>query len=522
LIRNEEKVLDAVVAIVSTGGWAAATHASVSRAAGLSTRPVHDRFADRSALAVATWRERTGPALHSALAEVLASCGLLDSDPSVAAPMARPAGLIPQMSPLTAHWQALRVTAEAGFGRSELARTRIRTKEGQSVHRTAVHEAELALASRIEALHAAIEATEKASVAVDFEELRAAGPSAAWFTIALTSFARPGPMLRAATELLVISEFDDGLATQIRAQTTALLLQWCSPSDDDISPSRAAQRAYVLAVALGLLAAHHRTGSDTLRLDDEAATLFGALLLEHQPIDLPAGQATHLATQTPIETGDPALDSLLSATLAEVAARGFDGTTVDSIARAAGCSDGLVFGRYESKLALFLDATRRQQAIAWRANEDYQAKIAALHGHSIADAVAIRELQRPEVRTQRALYLEQVRLSWHDNTLRDAQAAEYERFIDEARDTDLGGLPLDNPAALHMSIAVGFGLALLPILLPEAWDLPYDVVTVPLAEVTKGVDMTFAPSDQTIGARSRSGSRSLIVDRTSASDATKF
>lgn len=521
-MRNEEKVLDAVVAIVSTVGWSAVTHASVSRAAGLSTRPVHDRFGDRSALAVATWSQRTGPALQSALAEVLASCGLLDSDPSVAAPMARPAGLFPEMSPATAHWQGLRVTAEAGFGRSELARTRIRTKEGQSVHRTAVHEAELALASRIEALHAAIEATEEASVAVDFEELRAAGPSAAWFTIALTSFARPGPMLRAATELLVISEFDDGLATQIRNQTTALLLQWCSPSDDDISPSRAAQRAYVLAVALGLLAAHHRTGSDTLRLDDEAATLFGALLLEHQPIDLPAGQATHLATQTPIETGDPALDSLLGATLAEVAARGFDGTTVDSIARAAGCSDGLVFGRYESKLALFLDATRRQQAIAWRANEDYQAKIAALHGHPIADAVAIRELQRPEVRTQRALYLEQVRLSWHDNTLRDAQAAEYERFIDEARDTDLGGLPLDNPAALHMSIAVGFGLALLPILLPQAWGLPYDVVTVPLAEVTKGVDMTFAPSDQTIGARSRSGSRSLIVDRTSASDATKF
>ena len=69
---------------------------------------------------------------------------------------------------------------------------------------------------------------------------------------------------------------------------------------------------------------------------------------------------------------------------------------------------------------------------------------------------------------------------------------------------------------------VGFGLALLPILLPQAWDLPYDVVTIPLAEVTKGVDVTFASSGQTIGARSRSGSRSLIVDRTSASDATKF
>jgi hypothetical protein len=148
----------------------------------------------------------------------------------------------------------------------------------------------------------------------------------------------------------------------------------------------------------------------------------------------------------------------------------------------------LVFGRYESKLALFLDATRRQQAVAWRANAEYQSKIADLHGHPIADAVAIRELQRPEVRTQRALYLEQIRLSWHDPALRDAQSAEYDRYIDDARDTDLGGLPFDNPAALHLSIAVGFGLALLPILLPEAWDLPYDVVTIPLAGFATEVD----------------------------------
>jgi hypothetical protein len=36
--------------------------------------------------------------------------------------------------------------------------------------------------------------------------------------------------------------------------------------------------------------------------------------------------------------------------------------------------------------------------------------------------------------------------------------------------------------ALAVSIALGLGLALLPVLHPEAWSLPYDVVTIPLAE----------------------------------------
>jgi hypothetical protein len=33
-----------------------------------------------------------------------------------------------------------------------------------------------------------------------------------------------------------------------------------------------------------------------------------------------------------------------------------------------------------------------------------------------------------------------------------------------------------------MSVAIGLGVTVLPILAPDAWKLPYDVVTIPLNE----------------------------------------
>jgi AcrR family transcriptional regulator len=107
-----------------------------------------------------------------------------------------------------------------------------------------------------------------------------------------------------------------------------------------------------------------------------------------------------------------------------------DGATTSGIARAAGCSDGLTFARYPSKLLLFLDASRRQQAISFRKYNADQTQVRTKHGMGIADAVAIREVQR----------------------------------------------------ALAVSIARGRGLARRPVPQPGAWSLPYDVVTIPLAE----------------------------------------
>ena len=70
--------MGAVVAVLADAGWAGVTVASVARAAGLSPRPVQDRFPDRWAMAVGAWQQQVGPALEGALLELLESAGLED------------------------------------------------------------------------------------------------------------------------------------------------------------------------------------------------------------------------------------------------------------------------------------------------------------------------------------------------------------------------------------------------------------------------------------------------------------
>jgi AcrR family transcriptional regulator len=162
--------------------------------------------------------------------------------------------------------------------------------------------------------------------------------------------------------------------------------------------------------------------------------------------------------------------------------RGFDGATTSAIARAAGCSEALIFARYPTKMALFLDASRRQQAVAYRNYDEYQTSIRTTHGMGIADALALREVQRPEASLQRSTYLEKVRLSWHDEELRASLALEFDAFVADATAADPDWAPANSPSSLHMSIALGQGISLLPTLAPNIWELPYDVITIPLAE----------------------------------------
>ena len=91
-------------------------------------------------------------------------------------------------------------------------------------------------------------------------------------------------------------------------------------------------------------------------------------------------------------------------------------------------------------------------------------------------------MQLPNVRLQRATYLEQIRLSWHDEELQRTLAAEFDQFVADATAADPGWAPASSPSDLHVSIALGFGIAMLPLLAPEALGLPYDVVTIPVAE----------------------------------------
>lgn len=495
VIQNEDRVLDAVVEVACVGGWADLTASSVSRAAGLSTRPIHNRFDDRSAMAAAALRNRCAPALLESLSEVLRAAGLLG--PESAGSHVTGDGQVPPTSPYARAvlrrsaqadpWErvrhAIRVTAAKEQAWPPSATLPIPTGEaGSPSPATSGDLAASALRRSVQALLDAVEETSLASSATYLEHLRAAGPSAEWLGMALDAFNRPAPALRAAAELLIVSQFDEALAAAAAEHIVAPVTDWCTPARTGPSPATAARRAYLIILALGLALAHTRPAAADLDPRVQAERLLAALRSDLEPTPLPKARAAYLDADIAFNTGDGALDALLQATLDEISVRGFEGATTSGIARAAGCSDGLIFARYPTKLALFVDASRRQQAISFRNYDDYQTSVRTEHGMGIADALAIREVQRPDVRLQRATYLEQIRLTWHDEELQRTLAEEFNQFVADAMAADPAWAPANSSADLHVSTAVGLGSAMLPVLAPDAWSLPYDVITIPIAE----------------------------------------
>ena len=301
--------------------------------------------------------------------------------------------------------------------------------------------------------------------------------SDAEFVAAMHSVFRPSVDLLAAAELLVLARFEPTLRDALDASLAPTAAQWCEPVPGRVTRAAAARRAYLLMVALGLIAAGRRPGVSGLDLTGELTDLHRALHTDQAPVRLPAARPLHAQEPTEFGTGDPIHDDLLSAALDRVGHLGFDAATTMTIARAAGHSETTIFIRYPSKLALFIDAAARQTAIAFRANETFTRRLEARHGRAIAEAVNIREFMHPDLDLQRAIYAETIRMSWHDEELRDRQEAEIAAFIEEMHRDHPDWPDGATAARAHMSYATAIGYALLPVLAPDAWTLPYDVVT---------------------------------------------
>ena len=76
--RNDARILGAVTKLAANQGWAEVTFSGVGREAGLSVRPVRDRYPTRALLGADTWVEVAGPALAETLNRALSASGLLD------------------------------------------------------------------------------------------------------------------------------------------------------------------------------------------------------------------------------------------------------------------------------------------------------------------------------------------------------------------------------------------------------------------------------------------------------------
>lgn len=381
-LRNDTRILTAAVEVLADEGYTGLSLTGVSRRAGLSIRPVRDRYPDRSALIAAIWADE------------------------VRAPL---------------------------------------------------------LASFREVVDAADQVDEKALLA------------------GFRSLTSPSVHPRAATEILIVAAHDPATSTLITADLGNELSGWLNPRSRGGSAG-AATRGYVIMVALGLILESWRADARKVILDAEVAALCRALRSPAKAQRLPTESADHLEGEPVWDTGEPAWDAVLRATLRQVGHRGYDGATVESIAAEAGYSQTVLFSRYPTKRDAFLDATHRMFAAATELNFAYQQRIAARYSPGIAEAVMLREYMKPGRELARTIGLEQYRLAWHDREMRSALEVEqadfrrhYRKAHPELNDTQFR-------ARLHMEHAIGMGPVLLAQLDPTAWRLPYDVITVPLVD----------------------------------------
>jgi AcrR family transcriptional regulator len=306
-------------------------------------------------------------------------------------------------------------------------------------------------------------------------------------TRGLNRLSRPDAPLVVAIELMGAAVFDEMLREAIAEDLSKWLSSWCQPSKKSAAV-RSAQSAYVTVVALGLLFAFRRQGADQVRIDAQVEQLAAALVRPATPSALPKVEAAQMRLDPP----GPVLDShdeLLAATLLEVAQYGYPAATLVRIIASTGSTEGLVYSRYASKIELFIAAVQWRTENALHVNLNWFRDLANSIGPGLAEAVMWREYMRPAHALGRGLAIEQIRTGWREPLLQAANDAAEAKL---ARTLMAANPSMSRKSALssvHWDLALGFGAELLPSFLPDAWKLPFDVVTVPLLTALDSCDL---------------------------------
>lgn len=314
--------------------------------------------------------------------------------------------------------------------------------------------------------------------------IEAVGPQArpGALLAALQPFFSPDASMRAIAEVLLVARYIEPLADSVAGTLGQELDDWLTPRGP-LKRDQAARRAMTAIVAIGMLiearTGHRITASD---LRQPVRAFAQALEADIPAVKLPATRAMHLTLRPVLDDTDPALLKLLTATLEEVGERGYEAATITRIARSSGYSKGLLFGRYDNKRALFLDATSRGLFAAATANEAFQQKIAETTSRGIADAVITRETMRPELKAMRTITTEQFRLAWHDEEMRATFTGVQDALTQQYRAASPHLTASQARGHVFFEFARGIGMGVLADLHPASWKLPYDVVIVPLID----------------------------------------
>jgi AcrR family transcriptional regulator len=293
-------------------------------------------------------------------------------------------------------------------------------------------------------------------------------------------FVEPDMTMCAAAEILVEESFNAEVQAAVRATLGPALEQWLTPVPRRVTKADAARRSYLIITALGVLLETRRQEGMTFQFHSEWDRICAALAAPESMVKLPDVYFEHWDGIYDFDTGDALLDRLLEATRDEIGHKGYEATSVDSIARAAGRTKGLVFSRYPSKKQLFNDTVNRFTKAMYELNEQAWQEMLTLTSSGGAEAILYRELMRPGREHLRGFALEQYRLSWHDPEMRANIAHAFSEVM-AARAAAEPTRPAEEVRAeFFIGVSQGIGLLLVANCYPPAWELPYQHMTVPL------------------------------------------
>jgi AcrR family transcriptional regulator len=308
----------------------------------------------------------------------------------------------------------------------------------------------------------------------------AGGPSpggdAQEFVDAMTAFARPAPDIRAAVELVLASLVDPALTESILEPTR----QWLHDhiTNPNPNPVRAAQGTAILTWALGLVVFSTRPWTTTMDLTPALTRAHWALGHPTEPTVLPDAIAAHLY-DSPHHTDDPRIDLALDNALAAFGTAGYQRTRLIDIATKTGVSEGFILIRFTTKLGLMRAIIDAGYAEGYQAFIDYQERIAAAHGPGIAEATAWRQYLNPNISDRQTLGIETDRLSLFNPHMRDITFPQDLAILDQQLATTPDTDRNTATGHVHLDFAIGHGLPITALLLPEAWTLPFNTITEP-------------------------------------------
>jgi AcrR family transcriptional regulator len=200
-------------------------------------------------------------------------------------------------------------------------------------------------------------------------------------------------------------------------------------------------------------------------------------------MDVPGSDVVpHYLLEPTIESGDERLDRIMEATVAVIGEHGYDHAYLRDIASRAGVSVRAVTRTFRHKIDLMAATLRWQHRRGLQGLHDYLQRAAKESSPGQAEAAGWRWYLAPEIAHARTMLIEANRLQTTERSCWEAMVpAEYEAIEAYA---DLHP-HLDRTSALsaiHLEFAIGMGLLAVARLAPQAYEVPFQAITVPMQE----------------------------------------